>query len=135
MEKYPTIFVGYGLNDSSTIQALTSQKTFNNAQKEKWILLIEDDEDDREYYKSLGFSIIIANTKEFLEYIENVSLDQGAINSKKKSDELISLLKGNLIPTSIKGQVVRPIDEFFKGQAPTWGDVINNNIYKTRWLN
>lgn len=135
VEKYPTIFVGYGLNDSSTIQALTSQKTFNNAQKEKWILLIEDDEDDREYYKSLGFSIIIANTKEFLEYIENVSLDQGAINSKKKSDELISLLKGNLIPTSIKGQVVRPIDEFFKGQAPTWGDVINNNIYKTSHYN
>ena len=75
--------------------------------------MIEDDEDDREYYKSLGFSIIIANPKAFLEYIENVSLDQGAINSKKKSDELISLLKGNLIPTSIKGQVVRPIDEFF----------------------
>lgn len=131
VEKYPTVFVGYGLNDSSTIQALTSQKTFNNAQKEKWILLIKDDEDDIEYYKSLGFSIIIANTKEFLEYIENVSLDQGVINSKKKNDELVSLLKGNLIPTSIKGQVVRPIDEFFKGQAPTWGDIINNNIYKT----
>ena len=135
VEQYPTVFIGYGFNDSSTIQALTSQKTFNNAQKEKWILLIEDDEDDREYYKSLGFSIIIANTKEFLEYIENVSLDQGAINSKKKGDELASLLKGNLVPTSIKGQVVRPIDEFFKGQAPTWGDIINNNIYKTSHYN
>lgn len=83
----------------------------------------------------MGFSIIIANTKEFLEYIENVSLDQGAINSKKKGDELASLLKGNLVPTSIKGQVVRPIDEFFKGQAPTWGDIINNNIYKTSHYN
>lgn len=59
-------------------------------------IIVEDDEDDREYYKSLGFSIIIANTKEFLEYIENVSLDQGAINSKKKSDELISLIKRKL---------------------------------------
>lgn len=35
LEKYPTIFIGYGLNDTGVIEAITSEQTFKNAQKAK----------------------------------------------------------------------------------------------------
>ena len=38
IEKSPTLFIGYSMNDSSVIQALTSKQTFEETQKEKWIV-------------------------------------------------------------------------------------------------
>lgn len=131
IEKYPTVFLGYSFNDSSTIQALTSHHTFNNAQKEKWIVLRQNNQDDIEYYKSLGFSIIIADTKSFLNYIDSIQISRHSTISE--NNELEQLLEGNLVPTTIKGSVLRPINEFFRGQAPTWSDIINNNVCKTSY--
>ena len=131
IEKYPTVFLGYSFNDSSTIQALTSHHTFNNAQKEKWIVLPQANQDDIEYYKSLGFSIIIADTKSLLQYINSIQPTKENIISNKS--EIEKLLAGNIVPSSIKGSISRPINEFFKGQAPTWSDIINNNVCKTSY--
>ena len=65
LEKYPTIFIGYGLNDAGVIEAITSEQTFQNAQKSKWIVLYNPTKDDIEYFESMGFNIIISETKDF----------------------------------------------------------------------
>ena len=133
IEKYPTLFIGYGLNDSSTIQALTSKKTFNNAQKEKWIVLKDYSTEEKEYYESLGFSIIISDTKQFLEYIGD-KINSKNIPSQQSSNcspSIKYLFPKNIVPHTIKNISKRPIKEFFQGLPPTWTDIFSNIIYKT----
>lgn len=132
IEKYPTLFIGYSFNDNSVIQSVTSQNTFEKAQKEKWIVLYNPQEGDVEYFHALGFNVIISEVKEFLEYLPNLCCE----NSKKtsaKASAIKDLFKANLVPTTHRGQLTRPIIEFFRGMPPIWGDIMSNNIYKTSY--
>lgn len=134
IERYPTIFIGYSFNDSSTIQSLTSQSTFNNAQKEKWIVLHESDEEEAEYYQSMGFSIIISDTESFLRYIQGATenIQQTKVKDNKSLERIF---KANIVPKDSRNIVRRPIHEFFRGQLPSWSDIINNTIFKTSYYN
>lgn len=129
LEHYPTLFVGYSLNDTSVIQALTSRRSSIKAQKDKWIMLLEEDEDAIDYFKSLGFKIIIGNTRELLEWINShVTVSRNVV----QKGILSKLFARNLVPRGLSDVTsTRPINEFFKGAVPTWNDIISNNIYKT----
>lgn len=131
VEKYPTLFIGYGMNDTGVIEAVLSQQTFNNAQKSMWIVLYNPSSDDIDYFEGIGFSIIIADTKEFLEEIPK--LDKWE-DYKDSNSPLEEMLKGNVIPKDGRGLVQRPIVEFYKGMAPTWPDIQRNVIYKTSFF-
>lgn len=131
-EKYPTLFVGYSLNDNSVIQAVTSRNTFKEIQKDKWIVLYEPSSDDVDYFHALGFSVIISELKEFLEYISKLHCEK--IETPVAGNVLIrELFKANIVPTTSKGLLTRPIIEFFKGMPPIWSDIMSNNIYKTSY--
>lgn len=132
VEKYPTLFIGYGMNDTGVIDTILSQQTFNNARKSMWILLHNPTDDDVEYFEGMGFSIIIADTKEFLETIP--MLDSWNDYNKSNKTPIESLLKSNVIPKDGRGLVQRPIEEFFRGMAPTWLDIQRNVIYKTSFF-
>ena len=129
LEKYPTIFIGYGLNDAGVIEAITSEQTFQNAQKSKWIVLYNPTEDDIEYFESMGFNIIISETKDFLEAI--ATLDEWNKIKGKGCKEIENLLRANIIPKDARKQIQRPIDEFYRGFPPKWTDILRNVIYKT----
>lgn len=131
VEKYPTLFIGYGMNDTGVIDTILSQQTFNNAQKSMWILLYNPTDDDVEYFEGMGFSIIIADTKEFLEAIP--TLDSWK-DYKSCNTSIENLLKSNVIPKDGNGLVQRPIEEFFRGMAPTWLDIQRNVIYRTSFF-
>lgn len=130
VEKYPTLFIGYGMNDAGVIDAVIAQRTFNNAQKSMWIVLNNPSEDDVEYFEGIGFNIIISDTKEFLETIPKLdSWNDYAI----PNSPIEELLKSNVIPNDGRGLTQRPIEEFYRGMAPTWPDIIRNVIYKTSY--
>ena len=129
LEKYPTVFIGYGLNDAGVIEAITSEQTFQNAQKSKWIVLYNPTKDDIEYFESMGFNIIIADTKEFLDAIE--TFDEWDNIKANQSKDIEKLLPANIIPKDTRGQIQRPIDEFYRGSPPKWTDILRNVIYKT----
>lgn len=132
VEMHPTIFIGYSLSDSSTIEAITSKNTFLNAQKNKWIVLLESEESEREYYEALGFSVIISDITEILEWISNESL---GLSQGNASRTMASLFPKNIVPkNSYSLDVIRPIDEFFQGQTPVWSDILSNSIYKTSYF-
>lgn len=131
VEKYPTLFIGYGMNDTGVIEAVLSQQTFNNAKKSMWIVLYNPSADDIEYFEGIGFSIIIADTKDFLEEIPKLNKWD---NYKVSKSPLEELFKGNVIPKDGRGLVQRPIVEFYKGMAPTWPDIQRNVIYKTSFF-
>lgn len=129
LEKYPTIFIGYGLNDAGVIEAITSEQTFQNAQKSKWIVLYNPTKDDIEYFESMGFNIIISETKDFLEAI--ATLDEWDKIKGKGCEDIENLLRANIIPKDARKQIQRPIDEFYRGFPPKWTDILRNVIYKT----
>ena len=133
VETRPTLFLGYGFNDSGVIQALTSLQTFNNARKEMWILLREEDMQYSEYFESMGFSIIEGDISSFLDYIGTLSFSVCSIAMDKQKQEF---LQPYCVPKSIQDvKVQRPIKEFYLGSSPSWCDIINNQIYKTHYYN
>lgn len=133
-EKNPTIFLGYSFSDNSVIQALSSYRTFENAQKEKWILLYKPTEEEIEYYEALDFSIIQGDIKEFLEFIPTLlGVDNLAEGENEINDDILDIFKSNLVPIDNRNQVSRPIIDFFRGQVPIWSDILSNKIYKVSY--
>jgi tetratricopeptide (TPR) repeat protein len=131
-ETYPTLFLGYGMNDTGTLNALFSRATFNNAQKEKWILVHDSSESLIPYYQALGFSIIRGDIKSFLDWIPEIEREV-QINNQPPLQEYFGycmVSKG-----MSKDEVVRPIDVFFRGAAPIWHDIKSGFIYKTSFYN
>lgn len=131
VEKYPTLFIGYGMNDTGVIESILSQQTFQNAQKNMWIVLHNPSDDDIEYFEGIGFSIIISETKEFLDEIP--LLDSWSATKIRKSP-IETLLSKNLVPKDARGQTQRPIEEFYRGMAPSWPDILRNVIHKTSFF-
>lgn len=129
LEKYPTLFIGYGLNDTGVIEAITSEQTFQNAQKTKWIVLYDPTDDDITYFEGIGFSIIIAETKQFLDEIPKLDKWNSTINNP--SQEIEKIFTANIVPKDSRGQIQRPIEEFYRGLPPKWTDILRNVIYKT----
>lgn len=133
-EKSPSLFLGYSFSDNSVIQALSSYRTFENAQKEKWILLLNPTDEQLEYYEALDFSIIKGDIKEFLLQIPNLLGKEDNLPASMTAEEGIrDIFKSNLVPLDNRNQVSRPIIDFFRGQVPIWSDILSNKIYKVSY--
>ena len=109
-----------------------SQQTFKNAQKAMWIMLYDPSQDDIDYFEGIGFNIIIADTKEFLNEIPKM----GDFTPKKvnRSRSLELLFSSNIIPKDSRGLTQRPIEVFYRGLPPNWADILRNVIYKTSFF-
>lgn len=129
IEKHPTIFIGYGLNDAGVIESIMSQRTFLNAQKAIWIVLYKPSQDDIDYFEGIGFNIIISDTKEFLNEIPHLSNWKPVRTTRSNSIEM--MFPSNVIPKDSRGLTQRPIDEFYRGLPPNWADILRNVIYRT----
>lgn len=132
-EKNPTIFLGYSYSDNSVIQALSSYRTFENAQKEKWILLYNPTDDQIEFYEALDFTIIKGEIKDFLELLPNILDNEELSRKKNEEEEIRDIFKNNLVPLDNRNQVSRPIMDFFRGQVPIWSDILSNKIYRVSY--
>jgi len=132
-EQIPSLFIGYSLSDAGVIEALFGPDTQSNVQKNKWILLRKADPGSEAYFKALGFKIIIGELKEFLEYLGSISVAKGHKILKPK-DYINQIFPESKIPVSTSNLKVRPIEEFFLGDAPIWSDILSNRIYSTSHL-
>lgn len=132
LEQHPTVFVGYSFNDNSVLQTLLSQQTFTNARKDIWVVLRNEDQQYAEYYQSLGFHIIKADIKGFLEYIGTIT---GAGVKQNFNKDRYELLKSFFVPhNNHEVKVQRPIKEFYEGSSPLWCDILSGQICRTHHL-
>lgn len=135
IETYPTLFIGYSLSDPSTIQALTSQNTFSNAHKDKWIVIRESEKSEAEYYQALGFNILVSDTKEVLEWMDTTLSKAIEDTTPMVNKTIEELFPANLVPKDkYKLDIQRPINDFFQGQPPIWSDIVGNTLYKTSYF-
>jgi hypothetical protein len=134
IEKVPTLFWGYGLNDSGVIQALTSNRTLKAAQKPIWIILTESSASSAPYYEAMGFNIIVTNTDEFLDYLSSQKFVQPKVKTISVDEEINYYFGKNLVPKNAIGLPVRPISNYFKGNTPIWSDIFSGQIYRTSYF-
>ncbi len=93
MARYPTIFWGYALRDAGTLQVL-SQALSETTNKKCWIVVHPEftQQGEIEYYQSLGFDIIKADTKDFLDYLGSIATQKnnvaGIVSACQKTHEL-----------------------------------------------
>lgn len=131
VEKHPTLFIGYGYNDSSLISALSNERnSLVKSHKEKWIVLHEPDEETQEFFEALNFNIIKSDTKAFLHNLPYLLAKQSSDESNADKD-ILDLFKGNHVPKTMVGLPARSLIHYFKGMEPTWGDILTRNIVQT----
>lgn len=121
IETFPTLFIGYGFNDTGTFNAIFSRNTFKKAQKNKWIVLLKSEAGKEAYYKALGFKIIYGTTEDFLKWIKDIPFQ----DSSKTTISIDNVFPANRIPNSKYDNIgtVRPIEEFLRGAPPVWHDI------------
>ncbi len=66
LAKSPTLFLGYSFQDAGALQSLNLSFTSGVQEKQRWIQLKKEDDSAVEYFRPLGFNIIVGDTDEVL---------------------------------------------------------------------
>lgn len=122
----PILFWGWSFNDSDIIEAIYSSRgKMVEDNTRKWIVLYNPEEFEIEFYKSLNFSIIIADTEQLLKYFEQIELEKD-----EKIGSKIKIPVQYQVPSAIK-EASYPVESFFMGDIPRWSYVYSGQIIKT----
>ena len=126
----PTLYWGYRVDDAGVLQALAKSPLGERKRAHSWVVLRNKDVEAAEYYSSLGFQIIIADTIELLNYFgklpkKKITNTHQTLFGKHFSEYKIPAL--STIP-------VRSISEFYLGAEPTWYDIYSGKIYETSYF-
>jgi tetratricopeptide (TPR) repeat protein len=128
----PTLFWGYSLSDSGTLEALGAEGDLANQGQDMWIVLPADaDEGEQEYFKALGFALISADTAEMLEFSAELGpaspVGEGLVSVSSASADVLAPY---MVPEATR-VALRPIDDFFCGASPEWSDIYSSQLVKT----
>lgn len=128
IQKTPTLYWGYSMSDAGVLQALARETTNGRDRAPAWVTLREEDEEAIEYYSSLGFQIIVADTAELLKYIGQLRIEKSAGAPKR----LITKRFQEYFPPDLNKVPVRSLTEFYLGAEPSWYDVYLGDLHKTK---
>lgn len=128
VQQTPTIYWGYSMGDAGVLQALSKEVAHGRDRAPSWVTLRAEDDEAMEYYSSLGFQIIVAETGDLLNYFSHLKIDKTTGQSKHLVDRRFSEY---LIP-SVNSVPVRTLTEFYLGSEPAWYDIFLGNLHKTR---
>lgn len=120
LEKYPTLFWGYGFHDSGVNKIVT--RILKKQQKDIWVQCREEGSMSS-LYKALGCHIIVGETQELLEWIDQnitISNSNQALGNK--------LLDEYKLPTINKVAVI-PREEYYTNSSTNWYNIISFHAY------
>lgn len=128
MQKLPTLFWGYALEDAAALQALHPRTTNNRPHAPRWITIFPNEQAavTAQYFRALGFQIIISTTEAMLDYLCALAGSKKATQSAN-TDDLFPLEAVPAVGTT----PVRPFEDFIGGSAPLWHDVYSGRIPRT----
>ncbi|XKH56937.1 SIR2 family protein [Citricoccus nitrophenolicus] len=119
----PTLFTGYSLRDAGTLQVLRSGHSSQELPGSAWIQIRPGSDDPAliEYFRAIGFQIIVAETEEILDYLDD---NLGPTSEAPAADSNL----GNVpYPTQVPP---RPLEDFFLGAAPSWSDIYSPQVVR-----
>lgn len=128
VQQTPTLYWGYSMADAGVLQALARETINGRERAPAWVTLRAEDDEAIEYYSSLGFQIIVAETSELLKYFGQLKVAKTPGAPKRLLDKRFSEY---LIP-AVNKVPVRTLAEFYLGAEPTWYDVFLGQLHKTK---
>lgn len=128
VQQVPTLYWGYTVGDAGVLQSLARQSTSDRDKAPAWVTLRSEDKEAIEYYSSLGFQIVIAETRDLLSYFGQLKVPKVAGGAKRLLDKRFA----EYFPPPVKTVPVRSLAEFYLGAEPTWYDVYLGNLHKTK---
>ena len=130
LQREPLLFWGTQLVDSGVLAALNPKGIEGRSHQPKWIVLRAPDAALEQYYRTMGFAIIRAETGDLLDFLEkSVPTADPAVEVLTHRDAR-KLFPENCIPPPL-GVPVRPLSEFYAGAEPTWYDIFSGQLSKT----
>ncbi len=127
IQKTPTFYWGYRLEDAGVLQALHPEIMHGRKAKEAWVSLRAADEEAIDYFKSMGFQMIIGDTTELLRYFNNI-----VPHTPSVSFTLLSQFFPEFKIPSPDAIPARSITEFYSGAEPAWSDIYSDRLYETK---
>lgn len=134
----PTLFWGTSFGDNNSLELICHSEKYSKSTIPKWIVVYpsEDMEDIIEDLEDLNFNIIVADTKELMEYLSSLSF---AVPERVKGyvyKEYRNSFPTNFICKELKtSSVRRPVIDFFSGAEPVVSDVLSSNVKRTSYFN
>lgn len=127
LRESPTLFAGYSLRDAGTLQTLRSGAASQELPGSAWIQVRpgSDQPSMIEYFRALGFQIIVADTASLLGFIDENVVAKAVAQS---ADQHL----GN-VPDSAQS-ASRPLEDFFLGAAPSWSDIYSSQVVRTGYF-
>ncbi|MEF3120510.1 SIR2 family protein [Kocuria flava] len=127
LEAYPTLYWGYSLNDSGTLQSLRTRATNESTIGDAWLQIRPNSAETAlaDYYRALNFQLIVAETDELLDYLASQLL-----TTSTQAYKATSSLE-NIPPNA--DVAVRPLEDYFLGAAPSWSDIYGGKLHKTSY--
>lgn len=121
--EYPTLFVGYGFHDNSIERIIAN--TITNPKQDIWVMCLNGQDAEINYYRQLGCKIIVGDTSSFLEWIND---NCKAENKDVQVDTLDAALKEYRIPDVCNVELI-PKEQYFQKCRTDWYCIFNNYPY------
>lgn len=128
VQQVATLYWGYSVADAGVLQSLSRHTAPGRERAPAWVTLRSEDEEAIEYYSSLGFQIIVADTKGLLNYFGQLKTTKTAGSPKRLLDKRF---REYFLP-AVGDVPVRSLVEFYLGAEPSWYDVYLGNLRKTK---
>lgn len=129
IESVPTLFWGYSLADPGILETLNTLSQSGIERNQRWIVLHREKPEEEEYFKALGFNIIIASNSDLLSFFDDSIIKVAQPKTERNSTRYV--FGEEFIPSNPKDVPVREINEFYLGAAPSWSDIFRADLYKT----
>ncbi|MED9902576.1 MAG: SIR2 family protein [Lachnospiraceae bacterium] len=134
----PTIFWGTSFGDNNSLELICHSEIYSKATTSKWIVVYPSDkiEDTIEDLEDLGFNIIVADTKELMEYLCSLSFAAPIKIKEYVYKEYRNNFPSNFICNELeRSSVRRPVMDFFSGAEPVVSDILSLNVKRTSYFN
>lgn len=132
--EHPILFWGWNFADAGPLEAMYGADGEADKNTKRWVLLYEPYEETISYLETLGYNLIIGETKSLLQYFKNlldtnkletgITLTCGDINAK---------MREYLPPKDDKKLTSYPLEDFFTEYTPRWSHIYSKQVTKTQW--
>lgn len=134
----PTLFWGTSFGDNDSLELICHSEIYSKSATPKWIVVypLDNVEDTIEDLEDLGFNIVVADTKELIEYLCSLSFAASTKVKKYVYREYRENFPANFICNELEhSSVRRPVMDFFSGAEPVISDILSSNVKRTSYFN
>lgn len=132
LAEYPTLFIGYGFNDSGTLDSLDRSLQGDVTIKEMWATVHPSNTSFADYLSAMHINPIVTDTQKLLNWLATLPGHQIDLQKCSSPSEEISK-KLSKYAIRKNDEAVRSVKYFFLGDPPLWYDIQSNLIAKTHY--